>query len=598
MARIWISSFFTAAIACLAALAPAQAEPRPGIAMHGEPALAAGFQNLPYANPLAPQGGILRQATTGSFDSVNPFIIKGEKALNISTYVFESMMTRNYAEAFTVYGLLAESIDVTPDRLRMVFTLRPEARFSDGTPVTAADVVFSLETLRDHGLPRFKTYYSKITSIETPDARTIILTQEEGDRELPLIMGLMPILPKHYWEKRKFEESTLDPIMGSGPYVFGEIRPGERLVFKKNPDYWGKALPLNRGQWNFDEVRTDYFRSSTSAFEAFKKGLVDIRVETDPTRWSQSYDFPAVQEGRIIRERFEQKTPAPASGFAFNTRKALFADARVRHAMVEVFDFEWLNANIFFGLYRRIQGYYSGSELSYLGHPADLRETALLGDDARRIDPAILAGSYELPKTDGSGRDRKALRRAVSLLKEAGWEIRGEKLVNSKTAETFAFTISCLSREQEKVALHYQRTLRQIGIDVAIRVVDSAQFQRMLDTYDFDMLPVSWYNSLSPGNEQDFYYGSAGRDTEGTRNYPGIADPAVDRMIKALLAATSHEDFVAAVRALDRLLVNGSYIVPFYTSGGQWVARWQTISRPEEQPLSGFDGPTLWYAKP
>lgn len=566
--------------------------------MHGEPALPAGFQNLPYADPLAPQRGILRQATTGSFDSVNPFIVKGEKALNVSTYVFESMMTRNYAEAFTVYGLLAESIDVTPDRLRMVFTLRPEARFSDGTPVTAADVVFSLETLRDHGLPRFKTYYSKITSIETPDPRTIILTQEEGDRELPLIMGLMPILPKHYWQKRNFEESTLDPIMGSGPYVFGEIRPGERVVYKKNPDYWGKALPLNRGQWNFDEVRTDYFRSSNSAFEAFKKGLVDIRVETDPTRWSQAYDFPAVQEGRIIRERFEQKTPAPASGFAFNTRKTLFADARVRRALVEAFDFEWLNTNIFFGLYRRIQGYYSGSELSYLNHPADARETALLGGDARRIDPSILAGSYELPKTDGSGRDRKALRRAVSLLKEAGWEIRGEKLVNSKTGETFAFTISCLSREQEKVALHYQRTLRQIGIDVAIRVVDSAQFQRMLDTYDFDMLPVSWYNSLSPGNEQDFYYGSAGRETAGTRNYPGIADPAVDRMIKALLAATSREDFVAAVRSLDRLLVNGFYIVPFYTSGGQWVARWQAIGRPDQQPLSGFDGPTLWYAGP
>jgi peptide/nickel transport system substrate-binding protein len=595
MARILASSFFAATLAFFAAAGPVAAEPRHGIAMHGEPALPRGFEHLPYADPDAPQGGILRQATTGSFDSVNPFIVKGEKALSVSTYVFESMMGRNQAEPFTVYGLLAETIDVSPDRNRMTFVLRREARFSDGKSVTAADVVFSLATLRDHGLPRFKTYYSKIRKIETPDSRTITLTQDESDRELPLIIGLMPILPKHYWEKRSFEASTLDPIMGSGPYVLSEIRPGERVSYRKNPDYWGKALPFNRGLWNFDEVRIDYFRDNNSAFEAFKKGLADIRVEPDPARWSQAYDFPAVTDGRIIRERIEQKTPAPASGFAFNTRRPLFENPLVRRALAEAFDFEWLNENMFFNLYRRTEGYYSGSELSYLGNPADARERALLGADAWRIDPQILDGSYQLPKTDGSGRDRKVLHRVVSLLKEAGWEIRDEELVNIKTGEKFSFTISCLSREQEKVALHYRRTLRQIGIDMRIRTVDSAQFQRMLDTYEFDMLPVMWYNSLSPGNEQDFYYGSAGRTTEGTRNYPGIADPAVDRMIKAMLAATTREDFIAAVRALDRLLVNGFYIVPFYNSGGQWLARWKTIGRPDLNPLSGFDGAALWY---
>jgi peptide/nickel transport system substrate-binding protein len=590
---IFAAAFFWIAIIC-----PAVAQPRSGIAMHGEPALPEGFAHLPYANPDAPQGGLLRLATIGSFDSINPFIVKGEKAQSVSTYVFESMMGRNYAEPFALYGLLAESIDVSPNRSRMVFVLRPEARFSDGTRVTAADVVFSLATLRDHGLPRFKTYYSKIKKIETPDERTIIMTQDEGDRELPLIMGLMPILPKHYWQARNFEESTLDPIMGSGPYVLAEVKPGERIFYKKNPDYWGKALPLNRGLWNFDEVRIDYFRDNNSAFEVFKKGLADVRVEQDPNRWSQAYDFPAAKDGRIIREWLEQKTPAPAAGLAFNTRRPLFEDRRVRRALAEAFDFEWLNANIFFGLYRRTEGYYSGSELSYHGHPADRRELALLGDDARRIDPKILDGSYEMPKTDGSGRDRAALRRTVSLLKDAGWEIRADKLVNSKTGEAFAFTISCLSREQEKVALHYQRTLRQIGIEASIRNVDSAQFQRMLDAYDFDMLPVMWYNSLSPGNEQDFYYGSAGREIDGTRNYPGIADPAVDRMIKALLSAETREDFIAAVRGLDRLLVNGFYIVPFYNSGGQWLARWKSIGRPDQQPLSGLDGPTLWYVRP
>jgi peptide/nickel transport system substrate-binding protein len=494
-----------------------------------------------------------------------------------------------------VYGLLAQSIDVSADRSRMTFVLRPEARFSDGEPVTSADVVFSLATLRDHGLPRFKTYYSKITKIETPDARTIIMTQDKGDRELPLIIGLMPILPKHYWEKRDFEASTLDPIMGSGPYRLAEINPGERISYRKNPDYWGKSIPFNRGLWNFDEVRIDYFRDNNSAFEAFKKGIADIRVEADPARWSQAYDFPAAKDGRIIREWIEQKTPAPASGFAFNTRKPQFENPLVRRALVEAFDFEWLNENIFFGLYRRIQGYYSGSELSYLGHKADARELALLGPDSSPIDPAILDGTYELPKTDGSGRDRKVLRRTVALFREAGWEIRDGRLTNVKTGEVFAFTLSCATREQEKIALHYQRTLSQIGIEMRIRVLDSPQFQRMLDTYEFDMLPVIWQNSLSPGNEQDFYYGSSGRQVPGTRNYPGIADPAVDRMIGALLAATTREDFVAAVRALDRLLVNGFYIVPFYDSGGQWVARWKTIGRPAELPLSGFEGSALWY---
>lgn len=595
MTKTWISGLF---LAVLFGMLPAAAEPRYGLAMHGEPALPADFKSFPYANPDAPQGGLLRQAVTGSFDTVNPFIVKGEKALSINSYVFESMMTRNYAEPFSVYGLLAESIDVSPDRNSMTFVLRPEARFSDGTPVTSADVAYSLETLRDHGLPRFKTYYSKIKTIATPDARTIVMTQDAGDRELPLIMGLMPILPKHYWEKRDFEASTLDPIMGSGPYVLAEIKQGERVSFRKNPDYWGKDVPANRGLWNFDEVRIDYLRDGNSAFESFKRGLADIRVEADATRWTYAYDFPAVAQGKVIRERIDQKTPAPAAGFAFNTRNPLFQDPKVRRALAEAFDFEWLNENLLYNLYRRTQGYYSGSELSYLGHPADAREKALLGADAERIDPQVLDGTYAMPKTDGSGRDRKVLRRTVSLLKEAGWEIRDGALINIATGKPFTFTIACLTREQEKIALHYQRTLTQIGIEVRIRQVDSSQFQRMLNTYEFDMAPVMWYNSLSPGNEQEFYYGSAGREVQGTRNYPGIADPAIDRMIAALLAATTREDLVAAVHALDRLLVNGFYIVPFYDSGGQWVARWNTIGRPQQPPLPGFEGTGLWYAKP
>ena len=580
---------------CLICPAAVCAAPRHGIAMHDEPALPADFTHLSYANPDAPQGGTLNQALVGSFDSLNPFIVRGQVASGVRTYVFESLLGRNWDEPFSLYGLLAETIDVSDDRNVITFRLRPEARFSDGTPVTSADVAFSLEILRDKGRPNFKNAYSKITTIETPDPHTIVFTQTDGDRELPLIIGLMPIVPKHEWEKRDFEMTTLDPIIGSGPYVFGEINPGESIVYLKNKDYWGKDLAINKGVWNFDRLRIDYFRDNNSAFEAFKKGLVDIRVETDPGRWSVAYDFDAVSTGEVIRETIEQQTPAATTGFAFNTRRPIFADIRVRRALLEAFDFEWANVNLLSNLYRRTFGYYSGSELSSKGRPADARELALLGDDARSILPSILDGTYELPKTDGSGRDRNALRRAVNLFKEAGWVIRNGRLVNTETGEPFTFLISIISKDQEKIALHFQRTLRQIGIEVAVRLVDSSQFQRMLLTYDYDMVPVAWYNSLSPGNEQKFYYGSEGRTVEGTRNYPGITDPAVDRMIDALLVAKTRGDFVAAVRSLDRLLVSGCYIIPFYDAGGQWVARWKRIGRPDHQPLPGFEGTTLWY---
>jgi peptide/nickel transport system substrate-binding protein len=574
--------------------ATAQAEPKHGIAMHGEPALGVDFPHLPYVNPSAPKGGVLKLATTGSFDSTNPFIVMGQAVTGIRTYTFESLLGRNWDEPFSLYGLLAESIDVTEDFSSITFKLRSGARFSDGRPVTAADVVFSLELLRDHGRPNFGNSYSMVKRVETPDERTIVYHQAAGDRELPLILGLMPVLPKHFWQGRDFEKSTLDPLIGSGPYRMESIRAGEGITYRRNPDYWGKDLPLNGGLWNFDELRIDYYRDNNATFEAFKKGLADVRVETDPIRWSTGYDFPAAKSGEVILEKHEQRTPAPTSGFAMNTRRAIFADARVRQAIIHAFDFEWANDNLFHGLFRRTHGYYSGSELSSAGVPATGKELALLGNAKLHIDPAILNGTYRLPTSDGSGHDRRNLGKALQLLADAGWDLRGTRLVKRSTGEPFVFTSSVLSKEQEKIALHFQRSLRQIGIDMTVRTVDSAQFQRMQQTYDYDMVPATWYNSLSPGNEQTFYYGSAGRLTEGTRNYPGIADPHVDRMIDQLLKAESRVDFVAAVRALDRLLVNGHYIVPLYDAGGQWVARWRHIGRPDRQPLHGFELRTAW----
>jgi peptide/nickel transport system substrate-binding protein len=573
--------------------ASAFAEPKHGIAMHGEPALAPDFKHLPYANPDAPKGGQLRQAITGSFDSVNPFIVKGSAANGIRSYVFESLMGRNWAEPFSLYGLLAESIDVSEDRQSFTFRLRPEAKFSDGTPVTSADVVFTLETLRDKGRPNFKNAYSKITKMETPDERTIRFTQESGDRELPLIIGVMPILSKAFWEGKDFTATTLDPIVGSGPYLIQSVKAGETITYAKDPDYWGKDLPLQKGLWNFDEVRFDYYRDANAAFEAFKSGLADVRVENDPVRWNTGYDFPAVKEGKITLEKIEQKTPAAASGFVFNTRRKLFEDPRVREALIMAFDFEWANANLFANAYRRTYGFFAGSELSSEGKPVDERERAVLGEAASKLRADFIDGSYRLPVSDGSGRDRKVLRQAVDLLGQAGWTVTDKGLTNA-AGEPFAFTITVQNRDQEKIALHYQRTLKAIGINAEVRIVDSAQFSALQTRYEYDMIPATWFNSLSPGNEQMLYFGSNGRTIEGTRNYPGIADPAVDAAIKAMLDAKSREDFVAAVRAEDRLLVSGFYIVPLYDAGGQWVARWNYIGRPDTQPLAGFEGTTLW----
>ena len=572
------------------------AEPRHGIAMHGDPALPPDFRSLPYVNPDAPQGGAVKSAVVGTFDSLNPFILKGTAAQFLRAYSFESLMGRNGAEPFALYGLLAESIDVSDDRQTFTFRLRPEAKFADGSPVTAADVVFSLNTLRDQGRPNFKDSYGKVSAVETPDARTVVFHQTIGDRELPLIIGLMPIVSKAFWQGKDFTQSALDPVLGSGPYVVGEGKPGESITFKKNPDYWGKDLAIARGLWNFDTVRFDYFRDANAAFEAFKKGDADFRMEGDPGRWTAGYDFPAVTEGKVIKELVVQKTPAPVTGFAFNTRRALFADPRVREALLAVFDFEWANANLFGGAYRRTYGYYSGSVLSSKGKPADEAERAVLGDAARTLRADFLDGSYDLPKSDGTGRDRKMLKTAVDRLAEAGWTIGPHGLVNG-TGEPFRFTITLINRDQEKIALYFQRLLKQIGIAAEVKLVDATQFATLLRAYDYDMVPVTWFNSLSPGNEQKLYFGSDGRDTPGTRNYPGIADKGVDAAIAAMLAARDQASFEAAVRAEDRLLTAGFYIIPFYDAGGAWVARWKHIGRPEAQPDTGFEMTTLWREK-
>jgi peptide/nickel transport system substrate-binding protein len=587
-----------AALILLAAGKTVAAEPAHAIAMQGDPALPADFSAFPYVNPNAPKGGRLVKGILGTFDSLNPLIVKGLAPQEIRGYVIESLMTRGYDEPFTLYGLLAETVETDAARSYVAFRINPAATFSDGTAVTADDVVFSWQLLRDHGRPNYRTYYTKVVSAEVLDARTVRfdLTGND-DRELPLILGLMPVLPRHAINVETFEETPLAPPLGSGPYTVATVDVGKTITLRRNANYWGRDLPVNRGLWNFDEVRLDFYRDGNSHFEGFTKGLYDLRAETDPGRWETAYDFPAARDGRVIKDAFSNGLPKGMSGLVFNTRRAIFSDIRVREALLFLFDFEWINRNFFFGRYARTKSYFDGSELSSHGIVADARERSLLAPFPGAVRADILDGTWSPPVTDISGRDRNALRRALQLLSEAGYELSGTRLRDRHTKKPFAFDILVTTRDQERLALQFSDTLKRAGIAAAVRVVDAVQYDRRRITYDFDMIQNRWDESLSPGNEQAFYWGSAAADQDGTRNYMGMRSPAADAMIAALLRAQDRPDFVAAVRALDRVLLSGFYVIPLFHLPEQWVARWSYIRHPDRTPLSGYL-PEAWWRDP
>jgi peptide/nickel transport system substrate-binding protein len=583
-------------IFCAAMSAGFAAEPRHAIAMHGEPALPAGFAAFPYVNPDAPKGGRLVQGALGTFDSLNALIVKGVPAISTRGYVIESLLARGYDEPFTLYGLLATSVETDDARSYVTFTIDPRARFSDGQPVTAEDVIFSWRLLRDKGRPNFRTYYVKVAKAEALGERIVRFDfAGSNDRELPLILGLMPVLPKHAVDEETFEETTLKPPIGSGPYVIAEVDPGRSLTLKRDPAYWGRDLAVNKGQWNFDTMRFDYYRDANSQFEAFKKGLFDVRVEIDPGRWEIAYDFPAVRDRRVVKEALPSGLPQGMLGFVFNTRRPVFADMRVRQAISLLFDFEWINKNFFFGQYRRSASYFAGSELSAYHRPADARERALLAPFPDSVRPDVLDGTWSPPETDGSGRDRAVLKRALALFASAGYELAGTELRERASGRPFGFEILVTSKEQERVAIAFAQTLKLAGIAARVRVVDAVQYDQRRITFDFDMIQYRWEQSLSPGNEQAFYWGSAAADEQGSRNYMGVHSPAIDAMIAAMLKATAREDFVAAVRALDRVLISGTYVVPLFYLPDQWVARWSYIRHPAVTPLSGFVPESWWY---
>ena len=570
---------------------------RHAIAMHGKPAWAANFSHPTYADPDAPKGGQLVQGVLGTFDSLNPFIVKGLPAANIRSYVIESLLARGYDEPFTLYGLLAESVETDDARTGVTFTLNPAARFSDGKPVTTADVIFSWELLRDRGRPNYRIYYVKVTKAVAIDVRTVRFELAGADdRELPLILGLMPVLPKHAIDLDKFEETTFAAPLGSGPYTVSAVKPGESVSFKRDPNYWGRDLPINRGLWNFDSIRFDYYRDGNTHFEAFKKGSYDVRLETDPGRWQTAYDFPAIAQGRVVKEEFPYGLPKGMDGLVFNTRKPIFADVRVREAILNLFDFEWINHNYFFDLYKRTASYFDGCDLSAHGVPANEHERKLLVPFANEIRPDIMEGNWTPPITDGSGRDRVGLRKAFALFAKAGYALKGTQLVHTASGRLFAFEILTTTRDQERLALAFTRSLKRAGIDAQVRSVDGTQFERRRIGFDFDMMQYRWEQSLSPGNEQLFYWSSAAADQEGSRNYMGVRSKAADAMIAAMLSATTRADFVSATRALDRVLLSGFYVVPLYFPPKQWIARWTRIKHPSQTSLFGYLPETWWHA--
>ncbi len=572
----------------------AHAEPAHAIAMHGTPALAEGFTTFPYVNPDAPKGGRVTLGSPGSFDNLNPMIVRGEPVQGIREFVVESLMARSQDEPFTLYGLIAEKIDVADNRTEVTFHLNPLAKFSDGQPVTAADVLFSFEALRDKGRPNYRTYYKKVVKTEVLSDHMIrFVFADAEDRELPLILGLMPILPRHAMSADTFDQTTLTPIVGSGPYRIASVDPGRAITYARNPDYWARDLPVNRGRFNFDEIRFEYFREGTTLFEAFKTGNIDLRNEDDPGTWAKNYNFPAVTSGRIAREEMPIALPAGMTGLVFNTRRAIFADERVRLALIHLFNFEWVNKSFFHGLYKRSQSYFERSLLSSSGRPADERERKLLAPFANAVLPEIMDGTYRVPESDGTPHNRANARKAFEMLEAAGYTMKGGSLVD-KSGTPFTFEILAATTSQERLLGAFTGDLAKLGIKARIRVVDSAQYQSRLKDYDFDMIQFTWPSSLSPGNEQLFRWSSKVAADPGSYNYAGVKNPAADAMIATMLAAESNEDFVSSVRALDRVLLSGHYVIPLFHSPAQWIASWKRLAHPEAIPLSGFNLDTWW----
>ncbi len=511
----------------------------------------------------------------------------------INPLIVQPLMMRSLDEPFTLYGLVAETIETAPDRSWVEFRLNPAARFADGKPVTAEDIRFTFELLRDKGRPVQRSAYRRVKEVTLPAERTIRFTFAEPDGELPLLLALMPALAKHDVKVDSFEQPSFRPPLGSGPYALAEIDPGKSFTLRRRADFWGKDLPILRGHFNFDEIRVDFYRDSNALFEAFKVGLVDVRFETDPGKWLEGYGFQAARDGQIVKDPIRFEAPRGMTGIVFNTRRPQLADPKVREALTELLDFEWLNRNLHQGAYTRQQSFFDQSELASTGRPADERERKLLEPFLADIRPDILAGTWRPPRSDGSGRDRQRMQAALTLLREAGYRVVEGRVVDPKGAP-LTLELLALSKEQERVGLAFADALKPLGIGLSVRFVDSSLYWRRLRTFDFDTMIWTYSVSASPGTEQPNRFSSAAASREASLNYAGVRSPAVDAMLDALRRARSREEFVAAVRALDRALLSGHYVLPLYFAPERWMARQARLKRPERAPRFDLNFETWW----
>lgn len=563
--------------------------PQHAIAMYGDVKYPADFTHFDYVNPDAPKGGTLALSASGTFDNLNPFILRGTPAAGLAL-TFDTLMAPSLDEPFTYYGLVAEAVETPEDRSWVKFTLNPAARWHDGQPITAEDVIFSFETLTTKGHPQYRSYYANVVSAEQTGEREVTFTFDgEVNRELPLIMGQLPVLPKHYYEGRDFERTTLEPPLGSGAYKIRSFEPGRSIVYERVPDYWAADLPVNRGRYNFDEVRYEYYRDRDVAFEAFKAGNFDLWSENSAKRWATGYEGGAFDRGEIIKEKLPIRPVARMQGYVFNLREDKFKDPRVREALGYAFDFEWANKNLMYDAYERIRSYFHGEpELASSGLPSEA-ELALLEPYRDQLPEEVFTQEYQPPTTDGSGNNRDNLRQALALLREAGWAVEDGRLTHQETGEVMAFEILLVDPSGERIAAPWVNNLKRLGVDARIRIVDTSQYQNRMDNFDFDVTTEIWAQSDSPGNEQRDMWGSAVADVPGSRNTAGIKDPVVDALIDEVIAAETREGLEAAVRALDRVLLWGHYVVPHFVDDGYRVAYRHKFERPEVLPEEGPD---------
>ena len=590
--RLLIVAVF-AAVLSLAPYFAWAAETSHGIAMHGDLKYPAGFKNFDYTNPNAPKGGTVRLNAVGTFDSFNSFIVKGNWAAGLG-FIYDNLMHGSADEAFSQYGQLAESIEVPKDRSWAAFTLRAEAKWHDGKPVSVADVIWTFKTLTSKGTPFYRFYYGNVADMVQTGPRTVRFNFKPGEnRELPLILGQLTILPKHYWQNRDFTKTTLEPPLGSGPYKIESFEPGRSITYSRVKDWWGEKIPVNRGQYNFDTIRYDYYRDGTVAQLAFIGGEYDYRAENSSKMWATAYKKPNVEKGLIRKVEINHNRSSGMQAFVMNTRRDLFKDRRLRKALAYGFDFEWSNKNLFYGQYARTRSYFDNSELAATGVPEG-DELKLLEPYRGRLPDEVFSQSYNPPKNDGSGNVRRNLRIGGKLLSEAGWRIKGNKRVNEKTGKPLEFEVLLVSPLFERIVLPFAKNLEKLGVTVRVRTVDPSQYRRRIDTFDFDVIVGGAGQSLSPGNEQRSYWGSTAADIEGGRNTIGIKDPVIDELIEKVITAPDRKALVASVKALDRVLQWGHWVIPHWHAKYDRVAYWDKFGRPKITPLQGNQFLAWW----